>query len=155
MDVRENLQQKVDSCMKDFHETQQKKQLSTDEEDQLPLNLDPESSSEKAPTSGETPITTDDMNSQLLTAANLFETSVLMSGCRPKVPTSSSNHDAVKGTPKRKQNFSPDETVLDKKKCTPAGTPSTSPTATPVKRNISARDSNIKSETFPSEDEKI
>ena len=200
--------------MNDFHETQQKNQQSADEEDQLPQNLVPESSSEKATTSGETPLTTDDMNSQLLTAANLLETSVLMSGCRPKVPTSSSNvhetvtsvdtsevssdvksndddnqnsdvttakaprkqlheqvmqaapavphgemtpksHDVVKGTPKRKQNFSPDETLLDKKKCTPAGTPSTSPTATPVKRNISARDSNIKSETFPSEDEKI
>ena len=65
------------------------------------------------------------------------------------------SHDVVKGTPKRKQNFSPDETLLDKKKCTPVGTPSTTPTATPVKRNISARDSNIKSETFLSEDEKI
>ena len=213
MGVRENLQQKVDTRMKDFHETQQKKQQSADEQDQLPLNLVPESSSEKATTSGETPLTTDDMNSQLLTAANLLETSVL-SGCIPKVPTSSSNvhesvtsvdtsevssdvksndddnqnsdvttanaprkqlheqvmqaapavphgemtpksHDVVKGTPKRKQNFSPDETLLDKKKCTPAGTPSTSPTATPVKKNISARDSNIKSEAFPSEDEKI
>ena len=65
------------------------------------------------------------------------------------------SHDVVKGTPKMKQNFSPDEPILDKKKCTPAGTPSTSPTTTPVKRKISARDSHIKSEMFPLEDEKI
>ena len=182
MNVRENLQQNVDSRMKNFHETEQKKQHSADDEDQLPLNLDSGSSSKKATTSGETPLTTDDMNSQLLTAANLFESSVLMSGCNTKVPTSSSNlhvlatsvdtsevssdvlsndvnnqnsnvttarpprkqlheqqmqaaaavphgemtpksHDVVKGTPKRIQNFSSDETFLDKKKCTPAENP--------------------------------
>ena len=41
MGVKENLQQKVDTRMKDFHETQQKKQQSADEENQLPLNLVP------------------------------------------------------------------------------------------------------------------